>query len=407
MMITISNEPTFLFSRVLHLILFKCEWFLAQINQLRNELPNNSRKKHHLRSICLNSMKYIDELLLLSQSSDQVRLEYLAYCNLFKGIVKNELKEFSTAHNSLEKSKIIIEELIKNPSNPNSILERKLNEIETIMRVCQYSADMYDIVIERDLNSDDFKMDQLTNDLKKSEIKETVVTIKFGSNTFKLSPSILISDPIYKKVQLSRKLLQSTSSSSRSSNEKNLLLQAAYFENRHLSKIIKGQLTKKNKNKNQHQKFDCEKLLQIISRSKGYAADPNYSKTIDLLCNLLKSVKDCDPVGTLEAFELIKENKKCFEEYKKTFMRLILKNQKLIISNLPRAATSTEISHPTFICAAPVPPKPSFYDMAFDCLTAMDPDLEHEHEIEIETASNPKAATSLTNLLSSFWGNKK
>lgn len=356
-------------------------------------------------------MKYIDELLLLSQSSDrssdQDRLEYLAYCNLFKGIVKNELKEFSTAHNSLEKSKIIIEELIKMMQNPSdsdssSILERKLNEIETIMRVCQYSADMYDIVIERDLNLDDFKMDQLTNDLKKSEIKETVVTIKFGSNTFKLSPLILISDPIYKKVQLSRKLLQSTSSS-RSSNEKNLLLQAAYFENRHLSKIIKGQLSKKNKNQNQ--KFDCEKLLQIISRSKGYAADPNYSKTIDLLCNLLKSVKDCDPVGTLEAFELIKENKKCFEEYKKTFMRLILKNQKEIMSNLPRAAISTEITHPTFICAAPVPPKPSFYDMAFDCLTAMDPDLEHEHEIE--TASNPKAATSLTNLLSSFWGNKK
>ena len=333
-------------------------------------------------------MKYIEELILLSQAQDQARLEYLAYCNLLKGIVKNELKEFSVAYNSLEKSKLIIEELIKTQSNNDTeVLDRKLNEIETIMRVCQYSADMYDVIIEIDENElNNFKINQLTEAFMKSEIKESRnILMKLGAHTFKLSQAILLDDPTYKNVQLSRKLLKENDSIG------DLLLQVAYFENRHLSKIIKRQIIRKG--------VDCDKLLKIVSRLKGYEADKNYSKSIDLLCNFLKSFKDCDLIRIREAFELIKENKECFDKYKFKFLSLLLSNRKKMMKGLSIDKNKSNKPALFVVSAAPVPPKPSFYDMAFDCLTST------ATISDVNPIASPKS-TGFSNLLSSFWGKK-
>jgi hypothetical protein len=182
------------------LILFKCEWFWAEINQLRNELSNNSRKKHHLRSVCLNSLKFIKDLKSLSQETidirSNLRLEYLGYANFLEGIVKNELKEFSASFICLQKSKIILEELIERKFQV-SLLETKISELETVMRVCKYSADMYDVLIEVNEDElDEFKINQLTEKFLESKIDDKIKekSIAFYSKSVKLASEI---KPIY------------------------------------------------------------------------------------------------------------------------------------------------------------------------------------------------------------------
>ena len=348
----------------------------------------------------MNSMKYIDELLSLSQKAadESHRLEYLAYCNLLKGIVKNELTEFSLAYNSLEKSKIIMEEMLKGTAEESEeyiIFDRKLNEVETIMRVCQYSADMYDVVIEIDEAAlNEFKMNQLTEKLNESGINDDMgdILMKFGGNTFKLSKSINIIDPAYKNLHEARRLL----SKSQDINEiKNLLLQVAYFENRRLSKIVKREFIKNSSF------FEFDKYSKLLSRLKGYEVDPNYSKAIDLFCNFLKGIKDSDGKRIKETFEMIKENEESVKEYKFKFLSLLLKNSSLIISKIKLSDNDSNIPAPTSTMpSGPVYPKPSFYDMAFDCLTS-------SYTGNTQSIKTKQSSGGLSNLLSSFWGAKK
>ena len=392
--------------------MFKCEWFWSEINQLRNELSINSRKKHHIRSICLNSLKYIKELKNLSQESFEIgsnlRLEYLSYVNLIEGIVKNELKEFSSAFNCLQKSKIIIEELIKSDFNV-SLLETKISEIETIMRVCQYSADMYDAVIEVNDFSDfnDFKINQLTELLSASEIKDNEQIFKIGSLSFKLSSEIQIGKPNLKNLQIARGILKKQQEGT--VEYENALIQVSYFENRFYGKLIKRNLKKMMEKGPKF--FDSSKLLKTLIRSIGFNVEENISKEFDLIARLLwnfTNIFDNNKDDLLvsknasEALELIKSIKEHCQKNKNNFnLKMTLEIVKAS-KGLNRLLNGLLIKKAiySFKESAPIPPKPSFYDMAFDCLS---------YEVEpvlLNQETTPVKQTGFSNLISGFWGKK-
>lgn len=398
----------------MHLILFKCEWFWAEINQLRNELSNNSRKKHHLRSICLNSLKYVKELKSLSQESlkigSNLRLEYLSYVNLFEGIVRNELKEFSSAFKCLQKSKIIFDELIERNFQV-SLIETKMSELETVMRVCQYSADMYDVVIE--VNEDElneFKVNQLTEQLSKTEIEEysgNESILKIGSKTFELSSEIQLGKSNANNLKKARAILRK-----HGKQDENAHLQVAYFENRFYGKLVEKTLEQLIEKR--YKGLKCSNVVKKFALSTGYSAEENISKSFNLaaklfwnLSNIFDNESDAltaskNASEALEVIEIIRSSAYCHSELKiKVTMVIFMFRTKLIQLLTPFLVKKAIYS---VMEAAPVPPKPSFYDMAFDCLSYK---LDPAAAKILQQESAKKSPTSgFSNLLSGFWGKK-
>lgn len=394
--------------------MFKCEWFWAEISQLRNELSINSRKKHHLRSICLNAIKYIKELKYLSQESLEIgsnlRLEYLSYVNLFEGIVRNELKGFSSAFNCLQKSKIIFDELIERNFQV-SLIETKISELETVMRVCQYSADMYDVVIE--VNEDElneFKVNQLTEKLSKTEIEEDSngeTILKIGSKTFKLSSEIQLGNPIAKNLKKARAILRK-----QGKQDEDAHLQVAYFENKFYGKLVEKSLEKLIKKRTEG--LNISKVLKKFALSTGYNAEENISKSFNLAAKLfwnLSNIYDTEADAltasknaseALEVIEMLRRSMYLHHELKIKVTVAIVKLRKKLIMLLTQFLVKKAIY--SVMEAAPVPPKPSFYDMAFDCLSyKLDPAASKILQQESEKKS---PASGFSNLLSGFWGKK-
>lgn len=387
------------------MVLFKCEWFWAEINQLRNELSKNSRKKHHLRSICINSLKYIKELKSLSQGTfdigSNLRLEYLSYVNLLEGIVRNELKEFSTSFTCLQKSKIILEELIeRNFQVP--LLETKISELETVMRVCQYSADMYDVLIE--VNEDElneFKINQLSEKLSESKIDDEIKkeTISFGSKSFKLSPEVKLIDLDSKNLKLSLNILKKQVEGT--AEYENARIQLAYFENLFCSKLLKRCFRKVAKKG--PKAMDCSKVLKKLTKAVALInVDEKISKTFDLVARLLWYLsniygnKDKLEVSknASEALNLIKAIKS--GPYSGRLSDVVLTAKKRLIPQLNVLLIGKAIY--SVKGAAPVPPKPSFYDIAFNYLSyEATPALVNQEIVK---------PSGFSNLLSGFWGKK-
>jgi hypothetical protein len=403
--------------RALHLILFKCEWFWAEINQLRNELSNNSRKKHHLRSVCLNSLKFIKDLKSLSQETidirSNLRLEYLGYANFLEGIVKNELKEFSASFICLQKSKIILEELIERKFQV-SLLETKISELETVMRVCKYSADMYDVLIEVNEDElDEFKINQLTEKFLESKIDDKIKekSIAFYSKSVKLASEI---KPIYsdkKNLKIALKIFKKQVKGT--SEYENARIRLSYFEDLFYCKLIKKCFKNICKEGKGPKLFNCSNVLKKLAKSHViFNIDEDSSKQFDILTRLLWNLSNIfgnnDRLdvskNASEALELIKiKNIGKFPRLRE-FTEVVLRAKKYLIPHLNALVIKNAIYN--FKGSAPVPPKPSFYDIAFDYINYEPDVMMNQESIMQSSASTSASASGFSNLLSGFWGKK-
>lgn len=335
--------------------------------------------------------------------SSSLRLEYLAYINSFEGIVRNELKEFSTAIGCLQKSKIIIEEL-DNRGLKSEVYHKKLSELDTIMRVCQYSADMHDIVIdfnEEDLNS--VKINLLTDKISESELignRNDFISLSLGSKTF-IARGIeeLTENNLRRNLLISRQLLKK---STRGEEVRDSLLQVGYFENLYFEQQIGRKLIKiARKGLNS---VNLQVCLKKLIRSKGYDADESFTRAIDLLSNLLFNLLkvqegtenvSSSALAAISAIELIENESEMIKKYKFSFLDPVLKYQNALKGQLNSKINRQSMALMNFP-SAPVPPKPSFYDLVLDSL-----------DYKIVQKEPEKRTSGLSNILSSLWGSKK
>ena len=343
----------------------------------------------------------------------------MSYVNLLEGIVKNELKEFSGAFNCLKKSKLILEELIKRNFQV-SLLETKIYELETVMRVCQYSADMYEVLIEIDEKElNEFKINQLTDKLLKSKIEEEFEgeTICFYSKSFKLSPEIKLVNLFSKNFKLAHKILKKQVYGT--FEYENALIQLAYFENRFYTKLITKNLWKLVVLKGSKRENYCLNVLKKLIKSTAVLiVDENVSKGFDLVARLLFNLSNTfDNEDKLdvsknasEALELIKTIKIAFDQQNLKIFKSVLIVKKYLIIYLNSLLMKKAIYYVKE--SAPVPSKPSFYDMAFDCLT-YDIDMlvnqmlvNQSPTLNQSSSVNQSPNSGFSNLLSGFWGKK-
>lgn len=354
-------------------------------------------------------MKYIKELKNLSQETfeigSNIRLEYLSYVNLLEGIVRNELKEFCVSFNCLQKSNIILQELIKRNFQV-SLLETKISELETVMRVCQYSADMYEVLIEINENElNEFKINQLTEKLSESKIEEEIKEegICFCSRVFKLSPEIKLVNSFSNNLKLARKIMKKQKQVHQTSSEyENARIQLAYFENRVYSKLVKKTLWKHYATEHKSENY-CLNALKKLSKSTAVLNfDEDLSKCFDIVVRLLWNLsnifgnKDKLDVSknAFEALQLIKSIKAAHSHQNLRIFKAVLRVRKYLVIYLKSLIMKNAIYYVKGV--APVPSKPSFYDMAFDCLS---------YELDLSVKQSPNTS-GFSNLLSGFWGKK-
>lgn len=317
------------------------------------------------------------------------------------------------AFNLLQRSKVVFEELIEREFAV-SVIEARFNELETVLRVCQYSADMYDAVIELDEAAlNEFKVNQLTEKLSSTEIKEqsqdyskskvSGQKYKIGSSTFEMTPEMIkLTGTRLKMALKARSILKKQVPDT--AEYKNAHLQVAYFEDRYYSRFIKTILKSTfpdfGGEENSFESFRALHVLKELSRSEGYNADPLVQEDFNIAAQFFSLL--ADDSGALNIYQTASKALKIVFHLKKK-MRETKTGESFKIRNLKLVSTLRGIGyhnkgrlvgHESAI----VPPKPSFYDMAFDCLSyAPDTDV---------SMANPQESKGIGNLFSSFWGKK-
>lgn len=391
--------------RYLHLIIFKCEWYWSQICQLRSELSLNSRKRHHLRSLCKKALHYIAVLKDLSDGTFELKsnhsLEFMAYAELLDGIVQNELGDFGKALLSLEKAKLTVEELIKRDFIDFEVLQSRKVEIETVIRVCQYSADMQDIKVDNACEIASFQVKQLSIDSSKEEEErgsEKPIFITFGSETVQT-----------KSMNGTKNCLSNLTFGSAEYNAARI--QMVYIENQSFNSKFCRLFNKTLRNCSNKSILSINKILSALSRSKAYNLHENYSKYLDWIATILVNVKIIyeaklnstqidlqeNITAIFSVFAMIKESLDEIDLYEFKMAHSCLKQESRLKAFLESLSKSLILKKKKVIHlqeAVPVAPKPSFYDMALD-LISFSPN---------ETApENPNAPSGFSNLISSIW----
>lgn len=271
---------------------------------------------------------------------------------------------------------------------------------------------MYEVLIEvKDEEFEEFKVDQLTEKLSETKfVVEEEETVKFYSKYFKLSSEIKFIDSDSKNLSIALKILKKQVKGT--DGYENALIQLGYFENRFYCKLIKKTLREISKKGPKSINCSCLKVLKKLTKSVAiFKVEEDVSKGFNLVCRLLWNLSNIfnnnDQLdvskNASEGLEIIKIIKLTFDSKKLKIFEIVLRCKKYLIPILNSFLVKKAIY--SFKEPAPIPPKPSFYDMAFDCLT-----YEIEKDIKQSSTSTPTStstSTAFSNLLSGFWGAKK
>ncbi|GMT12136.1 hypothetical protein PFISCL1PPCAC_3433, partial [Pristionchus fissidentatus] len=134
--------------RYVQLPLFEVERRWAQAMNCKTALEDNptSRQRHAMRNSLKKAVQHVATLESLVKASPRcdapTKLECQAYSLWLKGIVAFELREWSSASESLKAARVIYEKLAA--ATPNSVLANlytaKCREIQPQLRLCEFNS---------------------------------------------------------------------------------------------------------------------------------------------------------------------------------------------------------------------------------------------------------------------------
>lgn len=396
------------------MLIFKCEWIWAQICLLKSALSMAPRKKYHLRFTCKKVFRVTSQLKLLidddtfkkSINNSTELMEYLAYVNWIEGVAHVELGNLSRALLNLKKSTILLQDLVQRCSHSGTgtgagtgagtgtgagalfkeVLEKRINDLQFPIRFAAYNLEKKpedeEDEIEKELEA--FKLNLLSQQVSETDIKDSRKIMFIGSKSFELSSLIQEEDiSTSKALQICKNELKKTSKDS--IDRENGLIQILYFEKIRLVANLSEKVKKFSSTSTKvlkRKKPLCQSILRdlskLISRTELVLV-PEFSAALESIKSLFNAY--------MAISEVIEYNFKGGDERQ---ARIALGAAKLLSSQVIIADCSFLLDFSTVynnllilirkaensikptvrvMPPAPVIPKPSFYDVAFDFLS--------------------------------------
>lgn len=131
-------------NRLLYIPLLQAERAWAHAMQLRQEANTEPRKKFHLVSRLKKACAHGQMLLQLCEESGRCEartvLEAGAYASWLRGVLLLELQQWREAADSLQRARIVLEQLCTAlPADERIVYDQKLEELKPSLRYCAYN----------------------------------------------------------------------------------------------------------------------------------------------------------------------------------------------------------------------------------------------------------------------------
>ncbi|GMS80752.1 hypothetical protein PENTCL1PPCAC_2927, partial [Pristionchus entomophagus] len=184
--------------RYLQLPLFEVERRWAAAMACKTVLEDNptSRQRHSMRNSLKRAVQHLGALESLVKASPRcdalTKLECQAYSLWLKGIVAFELREWTTASESLAAAKLIYERLAE--ATPNSVLvtlySAKCREIQPQLRLCEFNsteapkASMSELMkLKEEMGTDSDSIDHLIAEMRLKAKTDDSIPIEWAGVT--------------------------------------------------------------------------------------------------------------------------------------------------------------------------------------------------------------------------------